>query len=236
MARTRGGLTRGKGRGSGNGGGRKGNRGAGRGTVGEEPAQGQPHNLPSPELVAMITQVVISVLEQRAAEKAPRTVESSSESGVMGRDDHKRKDFGESSSAKESDRVDSKRQNRGKDFAVEDGNGKGYWGELPKCPKCGKHHPVGDQCIECFNCKKIGHMARHCRKLRVDPLGMDPLGQGRPQGNRGACYECGSMEHYWSTCPQWVGRQALAVVYPDQLQIVGPSQTEEDETEEDESV
>ena len=236
MARTGGGSTRGEGRGSGRGGGRRSGRGTSGSSVGGEPVQGQPHNLPSPELIATIARVVISVLEQRAAEGAPRIVESSSGSGVLDREVNKRKDFGESSSAKESDRVDSKRQNKGKDFVVEDDSRNGYRGELPKCLKCGKHHSAGGRCIECFNYKKFGHLARHCRKSRVDTERTDPLNQGRPQGNRGACYECGSMEHYWSTCPQWVGRQALTVVYPDQLQIVGPSQTEGDETEEDESV
>ena len=204
--------------------------------MGGEPVQGQPHNLPSPELIATIARVVISVLEQRAAEGAPRIVESSSGSGVLDREVNKRKDFGESSCAKESDRVGSKRQNKGKDFVVEDDSRNGYRGELPKCLKCGKHHPVGDQCIECFNCKKIGHLARHCRKLRVDPLRTDPSNQGTPQGNRGACYECGSMEHYRDACPQWIGRHALAVVYPDQHQTSGSNQTETARVKEEESM
>ena len=47
--------------------------------------------------------------------------------------------------------------------------------------------------------------------------------QGTPRGNRGACFECGSPDHFRNACPRWVGQQVQVAVHPNQLQIVGPN-------------
>ncbi|PWA35211.1 reverse transcriptase domain-containing protein [Artemisia annua] len=65
---------------------------------------------------------------------------------------------------------------------------RGYAGTHPKCTRCNLHH-LGD-CPRCINCRQTGHLARNCRN-----------GDGN-QGQRLACYECGSLDHLRNTCPK----------------------------------
>ncbi|PWA97009.1 hypothetical protein CTI12_AA034040 [Artemisia annua] len=48
---------------------------------------------------------------------------------------------------------------------------------------------AGD-CPRCTNCRQTGHFTRNCRN-----------GNGN-QGQRLACYECGSLDHLRRTCPK----------------------------------
>jgi Ty3 transposon capsid-like protein/Zinc knuckle len=141
---------------------------------------------------------------------------------------NKRKEVGESSTGgKKVWRPDAKRQNRGRVFAATDaGTRKGYAGPHPLCTRCNLHHPANVRCTQCFNCQKVGHMAKDCKEtaVRAVPVNAVAPNQGRPLGNRKACFECGSPDHFRNTCPQWVGQQVQVAVHPNQLQIAGPNQ------------
>ncbi|PWA48032.1 zinc finger, CCHC-type [Artemisia annua] len=65
---------------------------------------------------------------------------------------------------------------------------RGYAGTQPKCNRCNLHH--SGNCPRCTNCRQTGHFTRNCRN-----------GNGN-QGQRLACYECGSLDHLRRTCPK----------------------------------
>jgi hypothetical protein len=65
---------------------------------------------------------------------------------------------------------------------------KQYTGSLPLCTKCNYHH--NGNCSICFNCQKPGHLSKNCRS---------------PPTKTGACYKCGSTEHYRNKCPKLAG-------------------------------
>nr|XP_043633164.1 uncharacterized protein LOC122604340 [Erigeron canadensis] len=75
----------------------------------------------------------------------------------------------------------------------------------------------------------FGHLSRDCRApqvqaapLNIVPLNVIPPNARNLQGNRGACYECGSTDHYRNLCPRHNRQPAPIAVNPNQLQIVGP--------------
>ncbi|GJZ39206.1 putative reverse transcriptase domain-containing protein [Tanacetum coccineum] len=47
--------------------------------------------------------------------------------------------------------------------------------------------------------KNMGHFAKDCR---VMPRNVNPVNAKNPAAARGACYECGSTDHYKSACPR----------------------------------
>ncbi|KAJ9561142.1 hypothetical protein OSB04_006302 [Centaurea solstitialis] len=51
------------------------------------------------------------------------------------------------------------------------------------CDKCHQQHK--GRCITCFKCNQAGHVVRDCKT-----------------GQRRACYECGSPDHYRNMCPK----------------------------------
>ncbi|KAJ9536481.1 hypothetical protein OSB04_un000318 [Centaurea solstitialis] len=51
------------------------------------------------------------------------------------------------------------------------------------CDKCHQQHK--GRCITCFKCNQAGHVVRDCKT-----------------GQRRACYECGSPDHYRNLCPK----------------------------------
>lgn len=164
---------------------------------------------------------------QEAVNRAGSVTDDLSRNGALGAG-NKRKTDGEPSGAQKAGRFDFKKQNKGKGkaMAVTDVEKKTYTGPHPRCGRCALHHAANQRCTVCFNCQKLGHIARDCRehKAPVAPLNVQPLNQRRPQGNRGACFECGSPDHFRNTCPQWVGQQVQVAVHPNQLQITGPNQ------------
>ena len=36
--------------------------------------------------------------------------------------------------------------------------------DYPRCNKCNAHHPAGGDCRLCYNCQRLGHVAKFCRE------------------------------------------------------------------------
>ncbi|GJX61012.1 putative reverse transcriptase domain-containing protein [Tanacetum coccineum] len=73
----------------------------------------------------------------------------------------------------------------------------GYEGTLPFCNKCKLHHE-GQCTAKCYNCKRIGHLARDYRSVVTIPT------QGTLGQNQGVitCFKCGAQGHYRNDCPK----------------------------------
>nr|GEV89651.1 reverse transcriptase domain-containing protein [Tanacetum cinerariifolium] len=60
----------------------------------------------------------------------------------------------------------------------------------PKCATCNFYHAPRGPCRICFNCNRLGHLAKDCRGV---PRNVNPINT-RNQPVK-ACYECGSTDH-----------------------------------------
>ncbi|GKD46499.1 putative reverse transcriptase domain-containing protein [Tanacetum coccineum] len=92
----------------------------------------------------------------------------------------------------------NKRQNTGRAYTAGPGEKREYTGSLPLCTKCNYHHK-GPCAPRCNKCKKIGHLARGCR--RSGPNGNNNNhGNFRTTQNAVTCYECGVQGYFKKDC------------------------------------
>ncbi|GJX82734.1 putative reverse transcriptase domain-containing protein [Tanacetum coccineum] len=121
--------------------------------------------------------------------------------GSLKRSGERRGDDGESS--KEGNvKGNNKRARTGKVFAIiTNPVKKEYTGSTLKCTKCNFHHNTETPCRASTNCNRLGHFARD---WRAGPRMVNPLNARNPIAARGACFECGGIDHYKFACPSFV--------------------------------
>ncbi|GJS19632.1 reverse transcriptase domain-containing protein [Tanacetum coccineum] len=74
-----------------------------------------------------------------------------------------------------------------------------YTGAAPKCANCNLHHSPKSPCCACFNYNRLGHLAKDCR---VVPRMVNLVNARSPTATHGACFECGSTDHFKVACPR----------------------------------
>ncbi|KAF8114399.1 hypothetical protein N665_0038s0023 [Sinapis alba] len=84
---------------------------------------------------------------------------------------------------------------------LESQNMKGDQSGRPSCARCHRYH-FGD-CVKCFACGRLGHVAKYCRFTIIDGTSS---GQGTSQTTLAAasknCYGCGQPGHIFRECPR----------------------------------
>ncbi|GJW66510.1 reverse transcriptase domain-containing protein [Tanacetum coccineum] len=68
--------------------------------------------------------------------------------------------------------------------------GRENMGTWPKCTTCNSYYAPGRPCRTCYNCNRLGHLAKDCRSV---PRNVNHV-NARNLPDR-ACYECGSIDH-----------------------------------------
>ncbi|GJY91998.1 putative reverse transcriptase domain-containing protein [Tanacetum coccineum] len=124
----------------------------------------------------------------------------------------KRGNVGEPSKDKNG-RDDNKRTRTGNAFATTvNPVGRENTGTWPKCTTCNSYHAPGGPCRICFNCNRLGHLARDYRGV---PRKINLVNARKPTVR--ACYECGSIDHVRPPCPRWNRSQGPGENHPNQV-------------------
>nr|GEW22667.1 hypothetical protein [Tanacetum cinerariifolium] len=110
-------------------------------------------------------------------------------------------------------RDNNKRTRTGNAFATTANHvGKENTSAWPKCTTFNSYHAPGGPCRTCFNCNRLGHLAKDCRGM---PMNVN-LVNSRNLTVR-ACYECGSTNHVRSACPRLNRAQGPRENHPNQV-------------------
>ncbi|GJT01975.1 putative reverse transcriptase domain-containing protein [Tanacetum coccineum] len=137
---------------------------------------------------------------QKAVQIAGTLTDEALRNGSIKKNPEKKGNGGEPSKERNV-RDDNKRTRTGNAFATTTNPvGRDNTSMVPNYTTCNTHHPPKAPCRTCFNYNHPGHFAKDCR---VVPRNVNPINVRNPTAARGACYECGSTDHYKSACPRF---------------------------------
>ncbi|GJZ69308.1 putative reverse transcriptase domain-containing protein, partial [Tanacetum coccineum] len=71
-------------------------------------------------------------------------------------------------------------------------------GTWSRCTTCNSYHAPDGPCRICYNCNRLGYLAKDCRSV---PRNVNRVSARNPPVR--ACYECGSIDHVRLACPRW---------------------------------
>ncbi|GJX80023.1 hypothetical protein Tco_0328172, partial [Tanacetum coccineum] len=109
----------------------------------------------------------------------------------------KRGNVGEHSKDKNG-RDDNKRTRTGNAFTTTANPiGRENTSAWPKCSTCNTYHAPGGPCRACFNYNRPSDFSKD---YRVVPRNVNPVNIRNPTPARGACHECGSIDHLKPAC------------------------------------
>nr|GFB75791.1 hypothetical protein [Tanacetum cinerariifolium] len=135
---------------------------------------------------------------ERDVQKARRLTHEAIRNGSLKKNLKKRGNNGESS-RDINVRDDNKRTKTGNAFATTTNPvRREYNGPIPKCVNCNLHYPSEIPCRDCFNCDRLGHMAKD---YRVSPRMVNLVNARNLTATPGACYECGGTDHLKAAWP-----------------------------------
>nr|GEW04752.1 putative reverse transcriptase domain-containing protein [Tanacetum cinerariifolium] len=110
-----------------------------------------------------------------------------------------------------SGRDDNKRTRTGNAFAANP-VGRENTGVWPKCTTCNSYHAPEGPCRTCFNCNRLGHLAKDSKSV---PSNVNHVNARNPTVK--ACYECGSTDHVRPACPRLNRAHGLKRNCPNQV-------------------
>ncbi|GKD14767.1 putative reverse transcriptase domain-containing protein, partial [Tanacetum coccineum] len=151
----------------------------------------------APQIREMVAATELTTI-QKAVQKAGTLTDEAIRNGSLKKNTKKRGNDGEPNRDRNV-KDDNKRSRTGNAFATTaNPMRREYNGTIPKCVSCNLHHPPEIPCWACFNCGRLGHMAKDCR---VAPRIVNPVNARNPTATPRACYDCGGTDYFKAACP-----------------------------------
>ncbi|GKB52517.1 putative reverse transcriptase domain-containing protein [Tanacetum coccineum] len=151
---------------------------------------------------------------QKAVQKGGTLIYEAIRNGSLKRNPERRGNGGEPSRDRNV-KDDNKRTRTGNAFATTANSVRiKCTGATPKCANCNLHHSPETPCRSCFNCNRLGYLAKDCK---VAPRMVNPVNARNPTAAHGACYECGGTDHFKAACPRLNQAQRLGGNHPNQV-------------------
>ncbi|GKC79320.1 putative reverse transcriptase domain-containing protein [Tanacetum coccineum] len=136
---------------------------------------------------------------QKAVQKASTLTDEAIRNGSLKNNPEKRGNGGEPSRDRNV-KDDNKRTRTGNAFATTTNPvRREYIGAALKCANYNLHHSLESACHACFNCNRLGHLAKD---YRVVTRMVNPANARNPTAAHEVCFKCGGIDHFKAACPR----------------------------------